>query len=75
MVQVRHQSHHQAARHEIDLPAWLDTLPLKLEQAERERLLVTAELVRELAEGPGEDPLAWMLRSYLPNCTLASIAW
>ena len=63
MVQVRHQSHHEADRHEIDLSAWLDTLPAKLEPSERQRLLLAAELVRKLAEGPGEDQLDWAVES------------
>lgn len=63
MVQVRHQSHHDAERHEVDLSAWLDTLPLTLGLPERERLLAAAELVRELAEGPGEDQLDWAVES------------
>lgn len=63
MVQVRHQSHHDADRHEIDLAVWLNSLPVDVDSEEQKRLLTAAELVRELSEGPGEDQADWAMES------------
>ena len=63
MVQVRQQSHHDADRHEVDLAVWLESLPVEIDPEEQKRLLTTAELVRQLSEGPGEDQVDWALES------------
>ncbi|KAA1193340.1 GTP diphosphokinase [Pseudohalioglobus sediminis] len=63
MVQVRHQSHHNAEPEKVDLELWLDSLPVQLEQEERQRLLQTAGRVRELCAVPGVDQGDWALES------------
>ncbi|MCX2974398.1 GTP diphosphokinase [Halieaceae bacterium IMCC8485] len=63
MVQVRHQSHHESGRHEVDLEVWLGSLPPNVDSGEHEKLLATAELVRALSEGPGEDQNDWASES------------
>ncbi|MEH6586449.1 MAG: GTP diphosphokinase [Halioglobus sp.] len=70
MVQVRQQSHHEADRHKVDLSIWLASLPMETEPGEREQLLATAELVRELSEGPGEDQSDWAVKS---DCFIAGL--
>jgi GTP pyrophosphokinase len=63
MVRVRPQSHHEAAADAVDLPLWLDSLPVSLEAGERQRLLVVAERVRELAAAPYVDSGDWAAES------------
>ena len=63
MVRVRPQSHHEAAADAVDLPLWLDSLPVSLEASERQRLLVVAERVRELAAAPYVDSGDWAAES------------
>ncbi|PLW68020.1 GTP diphosphokinase [Pseudohalioglobus lutimaris] len=63
MVRVRHQSHHEAEAHAVDLSLWLDSLPVELEAGERQRLLEAAECVRELATVPFVDSGDWAQES------------
>jgi len=63
MVRVRHQSHHEAAADQVDLTLWLTSLPLRLEEADAQRLLHTAERLRGLAAAPYLDIGDWARES------------
>ncbi len=59
MVQVRHQSHIDAAG-AIDLDCWLEHLPLQqLEDQDRDQLLQACHLVRRVQGTPGTDTGDW----------------
>lgn len=63
MVRVRHQSHHDAAADNIDLPLWLDSLPAELDSEEQARLLGVAESVRAMSRLPYQDSGDWARES------------
>ncbi len=69
MVQVRDQSHHDAAG-DIDLDRWLQRLPVSLSDRDSALVLNACHLVREAMGHPGKDTGDWATET---NCFNAGL--
>jgi GTP pyrophosphokinase len=69
MVQVRDQSHLQPSG-DIDLEAWLQRLPVELDESEAGQLLAACQLAQDALHQPGQDTVDWARAT---NCFTAGL--